>query len=88
MSIFEIMMLICFGISWPISIYKSYKSRSTGGKSVVFLYIVSVGYVAGILHKIFYYYDGVIIFYIFNLLMVLIDTALYYRNRGLERQEI
>lgn len=86
MSIFEIVMLICFGISWPISIYKSYTSRSTKGKSVIFLYIVSAGYIAGILHKIFYYYDIVIVFYIINLVMVLADTALYHRNGWLEKQ--
>ena len=53
MSIFEIIMLICFGAAWPLSIYKSYTSRSTEGKSVSFLIVILIGYVAGILHKIF-----------------------------------
>lgn len=85
MSVFEIIMMICFGVSWPFSIYKSYTSRSTKGKSVVFLYIVSAGYVAGILHKIYYHLDGVIIFYVINLLLVITDAVLFYRNLWIER---
>ncbi|HPK54362.1 MAG TPA: hypothetical protein PK114_07840 [Smithellaceae bacterium] len=87
MSIFEIMMLVCFGLSWPFSIHRTYTSRSTKGKSLVFLYVVTAGYIAGILHKIVYHFDGVIVFYIINLCMVLIDTGFYYRNLWLEKQE-
>jgi hypothetical protein len=87
MSIYEIIMLICFGVSWPFSIYKTYTSRSTEGKSLVFLYIVSAGYIAGILHKIFYHLDGVIIFYIINLLLVIADTILFYRNSWIEMKK-
>ena len=76
MSVFEISMLVCFGVSWPFSIYKTYTSRTTKGKSLVFLYVVPAGYVAGILHKIFYRFDGVIIFYIINFCLVAVDIAL------------
>ena len=68
MSPFEIIMLICFGAAWPVSIYKSWTSRSVEGKSLFFLIIVLSGYIAGILHKIFYLYDGVIILYALNFL--------------------
>ncbi len=81
MSIFEIIMLICFGMAWPFSIYKSYTSRETKGKSVLFLFIIVAGYIAGILHKLLYNPDGVVFLYILNLLMVSADIALYYRNR-------
>jgi hypothetical protein len=74
-------MLICFGAAWPVSIYKSYRSRSNGGKSVIFLYIVFTGYVAGVLHKGFNDYDQVIFLYMLNGLMVLIDICVYYRNK-------
>lgn len=80
MSIFEIIMLICFGAAWPFSIYKSYTSRSTEGKSVLFLVIVIIGYIAGILNKILYHYDGVIYLYLLNLIMVGADLLLYFRN--------
>ena len=81
MSIFEAIMLICFGAAWPFSIYKSYTSRQTSGKSVVFLYVVVVGYIAGIIHKLLYSFDFVIYLYSLNALMVLADLALYYRNK-------
>lgn len=81
MSIFEIIMLICFGSAWPFSIYRSWKSKSVKGKSLVFLFIVMVGYLAGIMHKFFFNYDNVIYLYITNFSLVTIDTALYFRNR-------
>lgn len=85
MSVFEIMMLICFGLAWPTSIYKSIKSKSTKGKSLNFLLIILLGYLAGILHKIFYSPDFVIILYFINFMMVLTDILLYFRNRKEER---
>lgn len=81
MSIFEVTMLACFGSAWPFSIYKSYRSRQNAGKSLPFLWIVLVGYVAGILHKLRYDLDGVVFLYVFNGIMVFIDLILYYRNR-------
>jgi len=87
MSIFEIIMLLCFGAAWPFSIYRSYRSRRTGGKSVAFLFIVLVGYIAGIANKLFYRFDNVIYLYGLNLTMVAIDTILWFRNRRLERGE-
>lgn len=81
MSIFEILMLICFGAAWPFSIYRSWKSRCTAGKSVVFLWIVFFGYLSGITHKVTYCLDNVVYLYALNALLVGIDLALYFRNR-------
>ena len=83
MSIFEIIMLLCFGAAWPLSIYKSWKSKSIAGKSVVFLFVVLLGYCAGIIHKVLYSMDFVIYLYALNGLMVLVDIGLYYRNKKL-----
>ncbi len=80
MSIFEIIMLICFGSAWPFSIYRSYTSRSVEGKSLVFLFVLLLGYTAGIFHKIFYNYDNVIYLYALNFLLVSVDVVLYFRN--------
>ncbi|PIE69960.1 MAG: hypothetical protein CSA22_10280 [Deltaproteobacteria bacterium] len=85
MSIFEIIMLICFGLAWPTSIWKSWTSRATAGKSLPFMIIVFFGYVSGMLHKVFYHPDNVIFLYIFNGLLVAIDILLYFRNRWYER---
>ncbi len=82
-SVFEIVMLVCFGAAWPFSIYRSYKSRSNAGKSVAFLFVVLTGYVAGTLHKIFYNYDSVIYLYALNGALVLTDILLYFRNSRL-----
>lgn len=86
MSLFEIIMLVCFGAAWPFSIYKSYTSRSVSGKSPYFLMIVMAGYVSGILHKLFYSYDQVIFMYGLNFLLVSTDLALYFRNLRLLKQ--
>ena len=84
MSVFEAGMLICFGASWPLDIYKSLKSRSTAGKSVMFMFVLTVGYIFGIINKIVYNHDIVLVLYIINLLLVSFDICLYYRNRRLE----
>ncbi|AGA70334.1 hypothetical protein Desdi_2922 [Desulfitobacterium dichloroeliminans LMG P-21439] len=85
MSIFEALMLMCFGAAWPFSIYRSYVSRSVEGKSAFFLIIILLGYVAGILHKLFFQYDLVIYLYVLNLIMVSTDFLLYLRNRRLAK---
>lgn len=85
MSVFEIGMLVCFGAAWPASIAKSYRSRSTEGKSIIFLIILFVGYMFGILHKVYFRYDYVIFLYILNSIMVFTDIMLYFRNRRIER---
>ncbi len=64
MSIYEIIMLICFGAAWPFSIYKSLKSKSTKGKSSLFMIVLIIGYVFGILNKLLVKYDYVIYLYI------------------------
>ncbi|MHB1015166.1 MAG: hypothetical protein ACYC2W_07800 [Desulfurivibrionaceae bacterium] len=85
MSIFEIVMLICFGAAWPFSVYRSYRARTNAGKSLFFLGVVFLGYVSGVLHKIFFSPDPVIFLYILNAIMVACDIFLYFRNRKLDR---
>ena len=83
MSIFEAFMLLCFGAAWPFSIIKSYRSGSNSGKSLVFLYIVLIGYGSGIMNKLLYNNDKVLILYVLNACMVLCDIAIFYRNNKL-----
>jgi len=86
-QIFETLMLICFGCSWPISVVKSYRARTAKGKSVMFTYAIIIGYICGILGKItggnINYVLGL---YVLNLVIVSIDVALYYRNRRLDKK--
>jgi hypothetical protein len=85
-SVFEAGMLVCFGLSWPVNIYKSIKSRTAAGRSVIFLYLVWVGYLSGIINKLLYHFDLIVWLYVLNLLMVSVDMALYHRNRALDRK--
>ncbi len=77
-AIIEMLMLFCFGASWPISIYKSLKTKIVSGKSPAFMTLIAFGYVFGILHKYFGVWNWVAGLYAFNLLLVLTDIALYY----------
>jgi len=86
MSVFEIIMLLCFGAAWPVSIVKSIRTKSTGGKSLFFLFIVIVGYLSGIVHKLLYKPDFVIWLYVLNVVMVSTDAVLWIRNRGIEKR--
>ncbi len=79
MSVFEAVMLVCFGLSWPISIAKSIRTKIVSGKSALFMGIVCLGYASGVVHKLLYSRDWIIILYILNMVLVAIDLALYYR---------
>jgi hypothetical protein len=79
MSLFEAIMLICFGASWPVSIAKSVRTKIVSGKSPAFMVIVCAGYLSGLVHKALFSRDWIIILYAANLIMVFIDLMLYYR---------
>lgn len=83
-DIFEAIMLICFGCAWPFSIYKTWKTRQSTGKSVFFVAILLVGYIAGMLFELLGERNAVIYLYLLNFFMVLIDLVLTlrYRPRG------
>lgn len=87
-ELFEIIMIVCFGFSWPMNVIKSYRARTTKGKSLAFLLLISIGYVFGIIGKIisgsFKWY--VMFFYVLNLCMVLTDVGMYVRNYRLDKQ--
>lgn len=72
-------MLICFGAAWPFSIYRSYRSKSVAGKSLVFMLVVDIGYVCGMLHKALFDFDGVFYLYLLNFVLVSVDISLYCR---------
>jgi hypothetical protein len=82
----ELIMLLCFGASWPVSIYKSYKAKTAKGKSIFFLLLIFIGYLAGIIYKIFYHFDFVIYFYILNCLMVFTDILICKKNIEIDKK--
>ena len=78
-SPFELGMLACFGICWPVSVYTSIKTKRTEGKSLLFMVIIFVGYISGSIHKLYFNFDFVIILYISNLVLVFVDIVLYLK---------
>ena len=93
-EILEIIMIVSFGASWPLNVMKSWKARTTKGKSLAFLCLIFFGYIAGIASKLVsetymasisekWY---VLFFYVLNLVMVGADLVLYYRNYLLDKK--
>jgi len=78
-------MIFCFGLAWPVNIIKSVRTKSAKGKSLMFLVAVWIGYVSGIIHKITYSRDIVMVLYIINWVLVTADIVLYFINRRRDR---
>ena len=93
-EILEIVMIVSFGFSWPMNLMKSFKARTTRGKSLPFLLLIFFGYIAGIASKLTsatYIADFsekwyVLFFYVLNFLMVGGDLVLYIRNYRLDKK--
>lgn len=84
-EIFEVIMLLCFGFSWPLSIIKSYKARTTKGKSLPFLILITTGYICGIIAKLAgENISYVLVFYCINLCLLLLELVIYARNRRID----
>lgn len=83
-TVFEALMLICFGFSWPFAIVKTIKVKNPAGKSYIFLCLVIIGYIAGCLYKLTGKFDFVFFLYLFNGLLVATDTVLclYYQRKN------
>lgn len=92
-EILEIIMIVSFGFSWPMNVIKSFKARTTRGKSLSFLLLIFFGYIAGIASKFtneaymasFADKWYVLFFYILNITMVGTDLVIYARNRKLDK---
>ena len=95
-EILEIIMIVSFGASWPLNVMKSWKARTTKGKSLPFLLLILFGYVAGIASKLvnesymnnFFEKWYVLFFYVLNLVMVSADLVLYYRNYLIDKKSV
>lgn len=94
-ELLEIIMIVSFGASWPLNVVKSYKARTTKGKSLAFLCLIFFGYIAGIASKFLNeaymasFADKwyVLFFYVLNLCMVGVDLLLYVRNKRLDKMK-
>ncbi len=83
----EAIMLICFGLSWPMNAYKNFKARTAAGTSWQFIALITLGYVAGIAAK---FASGtinwVLAVYFLNVVCIGANWAVYFRNRAIDRQ--
>ena len=86
-SIWEVLFLLCFAISWPVSIAKSLRTKVVIDKSPLFMSLIVLGYIFGIIHKVLYSHDIVIWLYVFNALLDT-DLVLYFVYIGQNRKDL
>ena len=87
-SVLEAIMLLCFGLSWPINAIKAWRARTAKATSPAFLALITFGYVAGIAAKfVGNNVNWVLCVYIINLMALIVNILIYLRNRGLDVRE-
>ena len=85
-SVLEAIMLVCFGLSWPINAIKAWKSRTAAGTSWMFLALITFGYLAGIAAKfVGGMINWVLVVYFINLGALVVNWVVFVRNRSLDR---
>lgn len=88
-NILETVMLVCFGLSWPINLIKNIKAKTAKSASLPFYLLITVGYIAGIAAKfIGNNINYVLIAYFINTLFVLLNIIVYFRNRSLDKRKL
>ena len=86
-QVFEALMLICFGASWPVAVLKAYKARTAKGVSLASSCLILTGYMFGIFYKILAdQVNFVLIFYVFNFCIVATHCVLIYRNIKIDQK--
>ena len=86
-EILEAVMLICFGFSWPMSVYKNIKARTAKNMSWQFILLIMAGYTAGIIAKIISGTGNyVLVVYVLNLVIVSANLVVYFINLGYDRK--
>ena len=87
-NILETIMLICFGLSWPINLIKAVRARTAKSISLPFYLLITVGYIAGIAAK---FIGGninyVLIAYFINIIFVILNIAVYFRNKKFDKRK-
>ena len=86
-QLLEAIMMICFGLSWPMALVKNIRAKSANGMSLPFILLIISGYVAGTIAKIIS--DNityVLIVYLLNLTIVTMNLMVYFYNRRLDKK--
>lgn len=88
-SILETLMLLCFGISWPLNVIKAYHAGTAKGMSLPFILLIMTGYIAGIAAKLISGQTGyVLVVYVLNLVIVSLNMVVYFRNVSLDHKHM
>ena len=82
-ELLEAAMLICFGLSWPISLIKNIRAHTARHMSLQFILLICVGYIAGIAAKLL---RGAVSYVLVAFLIVAANIAVYFLNRRLDRR--
>ena len=86
-ELLETVMLVCFGLSWPINVWKNVKAKTARNMSLRFIMLIVAGYAAGIIAKI---HSGsvsyVLAVYILNLVIVAINIPVYFINKKYDKK--
>ncbi len=98
-TIMETIMIICFGLSWPMNISRAWKARTAKGTSILFYSFIWIGYICAIIGKLAliatyapqpWYVTVkwyVLFFYVLNTLMVTCGILIYFRNIRLDAKK-
>lgn len=91
-KVLEAVMIVLFGISWPFNLAKSIRSKTTKGKSLLFLVLIDLGYLAGLTSKFFsetFVWNTdwwIFVIYSINFTLVTLDLIVYFINRARENK--
>lgn len=99
-SVMETLMVICFGISWPINIIKAWKSKTAKGSSLLFYFFIWIGYIFAMVGKMAMiianspnpWYETVkwyvMFFYVLNIIMVSAGIIICLRNKWFDKRSV
>lgn len=95
-ELFESIMVISFGVSWPLNILRAWRGRTARGTSIFFLACIEIGYLSAIVWKLLTgdmqaFFTGDFskygcFFYLLNAAMVLAAIFIYVRNHCLDKE--
>ena len=92
-KVLEAIMIVLFGISWPFNLVKSIRTKSAKGKSLLFLCLIDLGYIAGITSKFFsttfvWSTDWwIFLIYCINFALVTADLVVYFINKSRDNRK-
>lgn len=86
-ELLESIMLICFGLSWPMNLVKNIHAKSAKNMSLPFILLIITGYIAGIAAKLYAHrINYVLVVYLLNLAVVSANLVVYFINCRYDRQ--